>query len=534
MIEIWAHIQQILQKRLSPGLFKVWITPLAAEVVGKEIRLTAPNDFVASWVRDRLLDDISAAAAEAMGLSQDDLSATVERPVVSVCASKTPQKAPARTAVRSGGAGELLPGLAQQADQAGQTDHVGQSNAVFGAGVAAEVGSCDSYGTAFGSAVPGQRFSGAGGTQYPMAQQAGFAQARQMSLPISQPLVSKVIDWRFDFESFVVGPSNNLAFAASQGITRSSLSADTLFLSSGPGLGKTHLMQAVGNELCRSSNRSRVRVEYLTAEEFGTRLIAALKSREVDRFKARYRDVDLLLLEDVHFLQGKERMQDEVLATIKALQSRGSRVVLSSSFAPRDLKELDNQLVSRFCSGFLAAIERPDFATRRDILRRKASQYQVTLPDNVTDLLAENIRTDVRQIESCLHNLILKARILNQQISMNIAWEVISQYASHETIMDMDSIIRCVCNGFDLSPSQLNSRSRRRELVVARNTVFYLARKHTDMSLKDIGDHFNRKHSTVLKGITNLEREMSRETPIGRQVSSTVAMIERNGRVLYT
>ncbi|GFM37412.1 chromosomal replication initiator protein DnaA [Desulfovibrio psychrotolerans] len=519
MIEIWPHIQQILQKRLTPGLFKVWITPLAAEVSGKEIRLTAPNDFVASWVRDRLLDDITAAAAEVMSLSQNDLSATGEMPVVTVCASKTPQQAPARTLTQAG----VLP--------LNQADH---AEAAFGAKTVADWRICDAGEVANGFAASGERFGVAGGTQYSMTQQAGFAETRQMSLPISQPLVSRVVDWRFDFESFVVGPSNNLAFAASQGITRSSQSADTLFLSSGPGLGKTHLMQAVGNELCRSSNRSRVRVEYLTAEEFGTRLIAALKSREVDRFKARYRDVDLLLLEDVHFLQGKERMQDEVLATIKALQSRGSRVVLSSSFAPRDLKELDSQLVSRFCSGFLAAIERPDFATRRDILRRKASQYQVTLPDNVTDLLAENIRADVRQIESCLHNLILKARILNQQISMNIAWEVISQYASHETVMDMESIVRCVCNGFDLSPSQLNSRSRRRELVVARNTVFYLARKHTDMSLKDIGDHFNRKHSTVLKGITNLEREMSRETPIGRQVASTVALIERNGRVLYT
>ncbi len=467
MIEIWAHIQQILQKRLAPGLFKVWITPLVADVTDQGVCLTAPNEFVAAWVRDRLLDDIVAAAAEAAG-----------RPLqVTVTASKTPQKAPARRRSPS-------VDMADAREQA--------SGPLFNSG----------------------------------------SVAQQMALPIQQPLVSKAIDWRFDFDSFVVGPCNDLAFAASQGITRSSLSADTLFLSSGPGLGKTHLMQAVGSELCRQSNRSNVRVEYLTAEEFASRLIGALKSRDVERFKARYRDVDLLLLEDVHFLQGKERMQDEVLATIKALQSRGSRVVLSSSFAPRDLKELDSQLVSRFCSGFLAVIDKPDFATRRDILRRKAKQYQVDLPDNVTDLLAENIRSDVRQIESCLHNLILKARILNQRISMNIAWEVISHYATQETVMDMDSIIRCVCNGFDLAPSQLNSRSRRRELVIARNTVFYLARKHTDLSLQDIGNHFNRKHSTVLKGITNLEREMSRETPVGRQVTSTVNMIERNGRIL--
>ena len=125
---------------------------------------------------------------------------------------------------------------------------------------------------------------------------------------------------------------------------------------------------------------------------------------------SRYRDIDLLLLEDIHFLQGKERMQDEVLATIKSLQSRGSRVVLSSSFAPRDLKDVDNQLVSRFCSGFLAVIDKPDFETRRDILCKKARLYQVDLPENVTDLLAENIHSDVRQIEICdLYELAAKS-----------------------------------------------------------------------------------------------------------------------------
>ncbi len=466
MTDIWAHIQQILQSKMNPGLFKVWISPLSAEVDGQNICLTASNEFVAAWVRDRLLGEITEAAAEAMG----------NTPTIRVVASKVPQRIPVR-----------------RAQPAAPQNTRASKNA-------------------------------AGPLIYTAPQ--------QVPLPMdSQPLVSRAIDWRFDFDSFVVGRCNDLAFAASQGISRASFSTDTLFLSSGPGLGKTHLMQAVGSELCRTSNRSRLRVEYLTAEEFATRLITALKSRDVERFKARYRDVDLLLLEDVHFLQGKERMQDEVLATVKALQSRGSRVVLSSSFAPRDLKEVDSQLVSRFCSGLIACIDKPDLNTRRDILRSKANQYHVNLPENVTELLAENIRTDVRQIESCLHNLILKARLLNQQISMDIAWDVISHYATQETIMDMDSIIRCVCQGFDLSPSQLNSRSRRKELVVARNTVFYLARKHTDMSLKDIGNFFNRTHSTVLKGITNLEREMSRETPTGRQVSNAVSMVERNGRV---
>lgn len=499
MISIWGQIQNILEKSLNPGLFKVWISPLAAEVQDDVLRLVAPNEFVAAWVRDRLLDDIVQAATAVLGTA----------PTVVVDAA--PHGA-GILSPRAGRADASASGAAPDVEAADGT----QALPVPAAQISQAV-----------QAVAARSVSGIA------ARAAHTAHAAQLGLPLDIPAPNRALNWRFSFDSFVVGPNNELAFAASRGICRETLSADTLFLSSGPGLGKTHLMQAVGRALCEVSNRAAPRVEYLTAEEFATRLIAALKAREVDRFKARYRDVDVLLLEDVHFLQGKERMQDEVLATVKALKSRGSRVVLSSSFAARDLKNLDTQLVSRFCSGFLAHIDKPGFETRRRILCEKARLHQVMLPDNVTDLLADHIRTDVRQIESCLHNLVLKAKLLNRQISMEMAWEVLGHYAQQEVVMDFEGIVRKVCEGFGISPKQLNSRSRKREYVVARNSVFYLARKHTDLSLKEIGDRFSRRHSTVLKGITSIEREMSRETPLGRQVTNTLSLIERNGRITY-
>lgn len=503
MISIWGQIQNILEKSLNPGLFKVWISPLAAEVRDDVLRLVAPNEFVAAWVRDRLLDDIVQAATAVLGSA----------PTVVVDAAPH-------------GAASLSP-RAGRADAAASALGAGLDS---GAGEAAMAGGAQALPV---SAAPVPYVAHAAQAVAARSASGAAARAAQLGLPLDMPAPNRALNWRFSFDSFVVGASNELAYAASRGICRESLSADTLFLSSGPGLGKTHLMQAVGRALCDASNRATPRVEYLTAEEFATRLIAALKAREVDRFKARYRDVDVLLLEDVHFLQGKERMQDEVLATVKALKSRGSRVVLSSSFAPRDLKNLDTQLVSRFCSGFLAHIDKPGFETRRRILCEKARLHQVMLPDNVTDLLADRIRSDVRQIESCLHNLVLKAKLLNRQISMEMAWEVLGHYAQQEVVMDFEGIVRKVCEGFGISPKQLNSRSRKREYVVARNSVFYLARKHTDLSLKEIGDRFSRRHSTVLKGITSIEREMSRETPLGRQVSNTLSLIERNGRITY-
>lgn len=354
----------------------------------------------------------------------------------------------------------------------------------------------------------------------------------QLPLPVRSPEPKAAsgpeLTWRFSFEDFVVGPCNELAYAASRSMCGNRLGTDILYLSSAPGLGKTHLMQAVGKALCESCNRQTPKVEYLTAEEFASRFYLALKIQDTDRFKARYRDVDLLLLEDVHFLQGKEKMQAELLATIKSLQDRGSKVVFTSSFGPKDLRNMDDQLLSRLSAGLLSSIDRPDEETRRRILRRKAAIHQVLLPDEVEAALARHIQADVRQIESSLQNLILKAKLLNSAITMPMVWDVIANYATHSPVLDMDAIIRLVCRGFNLTKDQLASASRKQEYVTARNTAFYLARKHTDLSLAAIGQLFNRKHSTVMKGITSLEREMSGESSLGRQIANTIVMIERN------
>ncbi len=355
------------------------------------------------------------------------------------------------------------------------------------------------------------------------------ALVRQVGLPLrGRDALGASRSWRFSFDDFVVGPSNELAYVAAKSLCTETMPSDQLFISAAPGLGKTHLLQAVGRYLSEMSNLDRVRVEYLTGEEFARHMVFALRAREIERFKARFRDgVDILLLEDVHFFQGKERMQDELLATIKALRSKGAKVVYSSSFLPRELKTLDSQLASRFGASFLAVIDKPDFLTRKRILEHKARTFQVVLPESVTDMLAERIHADVRQLESCLQNLILKARLLNQRISLDLAMEVLTHYAIADNIVTIDRIIDFICTSFDLTPKQLCSKSRQRQIVVARNAAFFLARQHTGLSLKDIGDRFNRKHTTVLKGITNVERELSQDTPLGRQLTNTMDLLGR-------
>lgn len=346
----------------------------------------------------------------------------------------------------------------------------------------------------------------------------------QAPLPVGMPAEPKAGAWRYSFDDFVTGPSNRVAVAAARELCENG-SLDVLYLNSAPGLGKTHLAQAAGQAIAASGNP--LKIVYLTADRFASRFVMAMKARELEEFKRRLCAADVLLLEDVHFLQRKKTMQEMILGVIKELQAKGSRVVFTSSFSPRQLRDMDEQLISYFCSGILANMDRPDVETRKEILRRKARSYQVILPDDVCDLVSRRLSTDIRQLESCLKSMIFKARLLNSGLTVELALSTMGEYAVPDAGLDLEGIVELVCQSFGLTRSQLSSRSRRKEYVRGRNTVFYLARKHTDMSLEEIGCVFNRRHSTVMRSITQVERELASETGAGREIARAVSLIER-------
>ncbi len=465
----WADISANLKKMLDPGIFKVWIAPLRASVEGAELRLTVPSAYMAEWLERHLLAKLREAAA----------------PVLAV----PPEAVRVRLDVADG---------------------------VHGRGAAS---GCASAGALVAGVVPdlGRRARAEAVTQIPLP---------QVPRPLTEPARFPIVGWRHSFEDFIIGPSNSMAVAAARDICRQGGQVRTLFVAGASGLGKTHLTQSAGQAI--SGEGANLRIAYLTAEEFASRFVQSLKSQDLEGFKSRLRDLDVLLLEDVHFFQRKKAMQELALAVIKGLQDRGGRVILTSSFAPRELRDMDPQLVSHFCSGILTSIGRPDREMRGRILTHKARSFQVMLPDAVRDLLASRLHGDVRQLESCLNSLIFKARLLNCGLNVDLAMEVVGQYAGIEQGLDMESIIRLVCESYGLSETQLRSRSRRQECVQGRNTVFYLARKHTELSLEDIGSAFNRRHSTVLRSITAVERELARETRLGRQIARAVSLIERS------
>ena len=340
----------------------------------------------------------------------------------------------------------------------------------------------------------------------------------------------KLPTFKHAFSDFVVGDCNRMAYTAASELANNSGQVNTLFISSASGLGKTHLMQSVGFELISSSNYSTPRIEYLSAENFASAFVHAAQAHDYDNFKSRFHNTDVLLLEDVHFLRGKDKFQEELLSAVRDLQENGKRVVISSSFSPKELSDVDPSLVSRFCSGFLVGIDKPDTDTKRRILIDKANSQGVRLSDDVIDMMANSLNGDIRQLLSCLHSLLLKSKVQSQFPNIAMAREIIAQYEQTMPFIDIDSITKCVCEAFGIEPEILRSRSRKNNYVLARGIIFYLARMHTDLSLASIGQTFGRKHSTVLKGISNVEHEMNKETTTGRQISSLISRIEARAR----
>lgn len=484
MQEQWQKISENLRGVLNPGIFKVWIHPLDAHIEGNSLCLAAPSEYVARWLRDRMRDMLRSAAAPVLQVAPENIDIRIS------CQGAAPAPA-APAAPAAVAAAPLAAPVAQPVHEAPATPlHTAPSR-------------------------PSQP----------------LWQPSQCSLPLPAPTLRPRTRqrWRFSFDDFVVGPCNAMAVAAAKDICHDGGCVETLFVSSASGLGKTHIMQSVGRAVQEQGGQARL--AYLSAEDLASRYVAALRSNDVESFRARLRDLDVLLLEDVHFLQGKEKMQDMVLTVIKSLQDRGGRAIFTSSFSPRELEKLDSQLVSHFCSGIVSPLERPDTEMCRHILERKAKSFQVLLPDEVCDLLAGRLQGDVRQLESCLKSLVFKARMLNCGLNPELALEVLQQYATVDCGPDFASIVRLVCESYGLNERQLASRSHKQQYVLARNTIYYLARKHTDMSLKEIGERFNRRHSTVIKGITSLEREIANESRVGRQISRAVELIERNAGI---
>ena len=347
-----------------------------------------------------------------------------------------------------------------------------------------------------------------------------LAPSTQRPLPLMdiKPHSGRLLRRDFTFEQFVVSNNNDFAYSAALSHATQKLSSTpTLMLLSKCGMGKSHLSQAIGNHIL--SKRPGDRVFYMTAEDFSNEMVHSYRANTLDQFKEKYRSkCDVLLLEDIHFLTGKERTQVELSATLDSLNDSGKRVIFTSCCAPREIPKLSDQLKSRFSAGLITEIETPNFRTRVRILQKKAAAKGIHLPMDVTQYMAEELAEDVRQLESGLISVAARSSLLGQPVDFNLARSVLKSIANNRKVLTIEGIKSLICQQYKISLKDLLSKSRRQEIVRPRQIAMYLSRRHTDAPLQTIGKSFNRYHATALHAINFIESELKLNSPIKTQV----------------
>ena len=329
---------------------------------------------------------------------------------------------------------------------------------------------------------------------------------------------------RFTFDRFVTGKSNQFAHAAAMAMAGgSSLYDQGVYLMSDTGLGKSHLSHAIGNYL-HTANPS-LRVQYVTSEQFTNEMVFSLKHGNIEAFKNKFRNgCDVLLLEKVDFLSGKEKVQGELVHTLDELMNRGKRVICTGNSYPRDIPKLSGELQSRLSGIMMAPIEKPDYRTRVEIIKRKTRSENIKLPMEIVEYLAERITGDVRRIESCLVGMAAKTSILGIPYTLDLAREVSHTMLDRLPKITVDHIQQVICASFQVAIEDLKSNSRRKEIALARKVGMYLSRQYTSESLVSIGKRFNRSHSSVVYAVNGLSKELESS---GSKLRSQVEYVTR-------
>ncbi len=332
---------------------------------------------------------------------------------------------------------------------------------------------------------------------------------------------------RFTFDRFVVGAPNQYAYSAAMAMANDwDINTDSLFLMSEPGLGKSHLSQAIGHQLLSRNPRSQV--YYLTAEDFTNEMVYSLKNKRVDEFKNKYRQgCDVLVLEEVNFLSGKEKVQTELSYTLDCLLDAKKKIIFTSSKRPKDIPRLGRQFASRLNSSLMSTIEPPDFETRLSILGRKAQDNGLVIANSVLDFLARRIIKDVRQMESCLLSLNAQSRLLSRPVDTALVEEVLGDLMEEPGGFTPKIIQELVCRYFQVTLDDLRSRSRRKTVVMTRNVGMYLCRHLTDLSLEAIGQAFDRNHSTVLYACNCIENRSRSDIKLKTQLEFLSSQLKR-------
>jgi chromosomal replication initiator protein len=330
---------------------------------------------------------------------------------------------------------------------------------------------------------------------------------------------------RYTFENFIKGEGNQLARAAAMAVGDSpgQTSFNPLFIYGGVGLGKTHLIHAIGNKILEKDPNKRV--IYISSDAFTVEFVEAIQSNTLNDFSGFYKNMDALIIDDIQFLVGKEKTQDLFFQIFNTLHQSGKQVILSSDKPPKDLKGLNERLISRFSWGLSADIQPPDFETRVAILKNKSDVYGISLSREIVEYIAQNISSNIRELEGCLIKLLANSSLNSKEIDFELVKKTVREVSTNKQVnISVELITKIVCEFFGVEENKLREKNRKKEVVLARQVAMYLSKQLTKSSLKTIGLHFGgRDHSTVIHSQTSIE-QLAMKDPKMKEVLDSLKM----------
>lgn len=331
---------------------------------------------------------------------------------------------------------------------------------------------------------------------------------------------------KYRFDNFIIGNSNRFAHAASLAVAEAPSTAyNPLFLYGGVGLGKTHLMHAIGHYIL--DNNPDAYVLYVTSEKFTNDLINSIKDGTNEEFRNTYRRADVLLVDDIQFIAGKESTQEEFFHTFNALHEANKQIIVSSDNPPSEIPTLEDRLRSRFEWGLIADIQPPDYETRIAILRKKAEAENYNVPDDVIQYIAQNIQSNIRKLEGALIRIYAYASLTNKkEVTLDLAQEALKHLISNNKKITLNDIKEVVANYYNISLEDLVSKKKTKNIAYPRQVAMYIARKLTDLSLPKLGEEFGgRDHSTVLHACNKVDEDMENSQEIKKNVDDLISML---------
>lgn len=353
------------------------------------------------------------------------------------------------------------------------------------------------------------------------------------TVPISnnKVFINSGLNPKYTFSTFVVGSNNKFAHAAAIGVSENPGSKyNPLFIYGGVGLGKTHLMHAIGNEILKNNHNSKVL--YVTSENFTNQLINSLKDQATEKFREKYRNIDVLLIDDIQFISNKKSTQEEFFYTFNTLYDAGKQIVISSDKLPRDLELFSDRLISRFEWGVPADVSNPDYETRLAILRKKTQLENIIIDDEILSAIASSVDNNIRELEGILNKLVAKATLSNTPITMEMAQSAIDVIvARHQRVISSEYIQEVVGKYFNINPADLKGSKRSNDVTFPRQIAMYLCRNVAQMSMPQIGRDFgNRDHSTVKHSCTKIEKEIKTNSKTKLIVESVENLLLNNNQ----